>query len=174
MAATYYIDGYNVIHHSSILRPIAAQNFESAREALIEKVALFCVATGYPAKIIFDGRGRRAEPAPVTIPAPGLEVVYAAGHKSADAYIERLVYTAHDRRSVIVVSADAGIRNFCRGLQAMVMAPDNFLATVRETAGETRSRIENLQRSDTLQRVEERLDPGMLDRLRKIKEDLGG
>ncbi len=54
MPSTYYIDGYNVIHHSSMLRPLADQDFEAAREAFIEKVGRFCVATGNEAKIIFD------------------------------------------------------------------------------------------------------------------------
>ncbi len=172
MPSIYYIDGYNVIHHSSLLQPLAKQSFETAREALIEKVARFCAATGAPAKIVFDGRGRRTEPSPPSQSTPGLEVLYSPGHKTADALIERIVYTAADRRSIIVVSGDRGIRTLCRSLGALVMEPDNFLSTIRESDRETRATLENLQRADALHRMEHRLSEDQIQRLRNIKKKL--
>lgn len=173
MPPTYYIDGYNVIHHSSWLKPLAAQDFESARDALVEKVARFCVATGGQAKIVFDGRGRQTQPLAPLTGIPGLEVIYSPGHRSADTLIERIVYTAQDRRSIIVVSADRGIRTVCRGLSAMVMEPDNFLATVREAEADTRASLEQVQRPDALLRIEGRLDQDTLERLAKLRQTLG-
>ena len=104
--------------------------------------------------------------------APDLEVLYSPGHQSADALIERVVYAATNRRAIIVVSADRGIRDLCRNLNALVMEPDNFLASVREADGNTRSTLEFLERGDTLRRVENRLDERDLDQLRKLKEKL--
>ena len=173
MPPIYYIDGYNVIHHSSLLKPLAAQDFESARDALVEKVARFCVATGGQAKIVFDGRGRQDQPRTSLPGVPGLEVIYSPGHRSADTLIERIVYTTEDRRSIIVVSADRGIRTLCRGLNAMVMEPDNFLATVRETEADTRASLEQAQRPDALLRIEGRLDQDALERLLKLRQTLG-
>ncbi len=172
MQSVYYIDGYNVLHHSSLLRPLAEQDFEAARGALIEKVGRFCSATGNQAKIVFDGRGRRAEPIPQLKLFPGLEVVYSPGHQSADALIERTVYGATNRRSIIVVSGDRGIRNLCRGLNALVMDPDNFLSSVRASDADTRAVIEKNQRPDNLRWMESRLGGASLDALRKLKTDL--
>jgi predicted RNA-binding protein with PIN domain len=169
----YYIDGYNVIHFSKLLQPMARQDFESAREALIDKVARFCTATGNHAKIVFDGRGRKIEPVAPAYKVSGLEILYSPGHKTADSVIERIVYSAPDRYSVIVVSGDQGIRTFCRGLGALVMEPDNFLASIRETDADTRATLKNLQSPDTQRRVEERLAPDALERLRQLKEKLG-
>lgn len=173
MPSTYYIDGYNVIHHSSTLQPLAMQDFEAAREALIEKVGRFCASTGTTAKIVFDGRGRRIQPMERLSHYPGLEVLYSPGHQSADTVIERIVYTSQDRRNVIVVSADRGIRDLCRGLNSLVMDPENFMKTIRESDAETRGTIANTQRNDNLLRVEERLDGTTLARLARIKQDLG-
>ena len=173
MPSTYYIDGYNVIHHSSLLQPLAEQDFEAAREALIEKVGRFCSATGSTAKIVFDGRGRRIQPMEPVSHYPGLEVLYSPGHQSADTVIERIVYTSSDRRNVIVVSGDRGIRDLCRGLNALVMEPDNFLKTVRESDAETRNTVTRTQKHDSLLRVEERLDDAMIARLARIKRELG-
>ncbi len=172
MRSTYYIDGYNVIHHSKLLQPLAVQDFEAAREALIEKVGRFCSATGSIAKIVFDGRGRKAQGMTPAAHYPGLEVIYSPGHQSADTVIERIVYTATERRSVIVVSADRGIRDLCRGLNALVMVPDNFLSTIRETEAETRTTVAQTQKADSLLRIEGRLDETTLERLARIRRDL--
>ena len=172
MPSTYYIDGYNVIHHSSLLKPLAVQNFEAARDALIEKVGRFCAATGSLAKIVFDGRGRQIQPLSPSLQYPGLEVLYSPGHQSADTVIERIVYKSPNRRNVIVVSADRGIRDLCRGLNALVMEPDNFLASVREADTDTRITLERIGRPDSLLRVEERLDDAALAKLAKIRREI--
>ena len=172
MPATYYIDGYNVIHHSATLQPIAMQDFEAAREALIERVGRFCSSTGATAKIVFDGRGRRIQPMARLPHYPGLEVFYSPGHQSADTVIERIVYTSPDRRNVIAVSADRGIRDLCRGLGSLVMDPENFMKTIGESDAETRGAVAKTQQNDNLLRVEERLSGTTLERLARIKQDL--
>ena len=172
MNSTYYIDGYNVIYHSSVLRPLALESFEIARDALIEKVARFCVASGHQVKVVFDGRGNRSESTTPLSGAPGLEVLYSQGQQSGDAFIERTVYAAPNPRNVVVVSADRGIRDLCRNLNALVMDPDNFLASIRETDGDTRATIQRIQRGDSLNRIENRLDGTALDRLLKHKQEL--
>jgi len=171
--ALYFIDGYNVIHHSSLLKPIAMRDFEAARDALIEKVAGFCATTGSRATIVFDGRGRRSEPVTPLGGVPGLEVVYSHGDKSADAVIERTVYTTPNPRDLIVVTSDRGIRSFCQSQGALVMKPENFIASVRERVGQTQAALDHLKRPDTDQRLENRLDEAALERLRKLRETLG-
>lgn len=171
MPQTYYIDGYNVIYHSSLLRPLAAQNFELARETLIEKVVRYCVASGSQAKIVFDGRGRGKD-AGAGRTIQGVEIIYSPGHITADSLIERVVYNAADRRAIIVVSADRGIRNLCGNLNALVMQPDNFLSSVHEADSQTRATIQNMQKPDTQRRVEERLDSKSLGALQALRDQL--
>jgi len=172
MATSYYIDGYNVIHFSKQLGPLSTASFENAREALIDQVARFCVMTGHKATIIFDGRGRKIEEGKAAYKVNNLEILYSPGHKTADSIIERIVYSAPDRYSIIVVSGDEGIRTFCRGLGALVMEPDNFLASIREADADTRATLKNLKQPDSQRRVEERLNEDALERLRKLKEKL--
>jgi predicted RNA-binding protein with PIN domain len=172
MADTYYIDGYNVIHHSAALRPLLKHSFENARDALIDRAARFAIATGLQVKVVFDGRGRKAESATPVLTAPGLEVMYSPGHLTADAMIERIVYNSPDRRSVVVVSADRGIRTLCHTLNALVMDPDNFLASVEEKDALTRSIVQNMQKPDGASRVEERLDGDTIEKLRNLRDKL--
>ena len=173
MPKSYYIDGYNVLYKSSSLRPLAEEDFESAREALIDKVALFCRATGATATIVFDGRGKRyAEFVDHGRNLAGLEVVYSHGNVSADALIERMVYQAKERREIAVVSNDQGIRMLCRGMGALVMEADSFLAEVRSIRDDIDRSMQRTKQPTSMERVEERLDSGMLEKLRALRDQL--
>lgn len=171
MPSLYLVDGYNVLHCSASLRPVARHDFERARAMLVDTVAMLCVNTGKRAVIVFDGRGKRAESAPAGPAAPGVEVLYAPGHLTADAVIERRVYGASNRLDIAVVSNDRGMRDLCRGMGALVMEADNFLAEARDArafiddaAAATRQRAGS--------HLDERLDPAAVDRLRALRGKL--
>ncbi|MBI3119303.1 MAG: NYN domain-containing protein, partial [Candidatus Hydrogenedentes bacterium] len=97
----YYIDGYNVIHKSSLLRPLAQQDFETARESLIDKVAQLCAAAQQECTIVFDGQAAyHPELAPHQRAVHNLHIYYSPKTISADAVIERWVYKAKNRLEV--------------------------------------------------------------------------
>jgi predicted RNA-binding protein with PIN domain len=168
----YYIDGYNVIHFCSQLKPLAMENFEAARDALVERVARFCAVTGETAKIVFDGRGRQADPTLPLCGTPGLEVIYSPRSQSADAYIEREAYMTSRRGDMVVVSGDSGIRTLCRGLGTLTMEPDNFLGTIEERLESERLGRDATQTGYTRHTVEDRLDEASRDRLRELRDNL--
>lgn len=173
MPKCYYIDGYNVLYKSSMLRPLAENDIESAREALIDKVVLFCRAVDATATIVFDGRGKRyAETVDHGRNLAGLEVMYTHGNLSADAIIERMVYQAKDRREIVVVSNDRGIRMLCRGMGALVMEADSFLQEVRGIREDIDRSMERTRQPTSMERVEERLEPDMIEKLRALRERL--
>ena len=171
MPLTYLIDGYNVLHHCSRLRPLARQSFEAARDSLIDRVARFCGITGNRARIVFDGRGTHADPAPHGI--GGLEVVYAPAHQTADGYIEREVYQTAGRREVVVVTGDGGIRRLCQGLGALVMGPDNFLVTVDDCLEQQRDERRWLNAGQNGTVLEDRLSDASMRLLREARDLLG-
>lgn len=172
MPLSYYIDGYNVIHHAPDLRERAQGDFESARDLLIERVARFCAASQSEARIVFDGRGRRADPVQPFRAPPGLEVIYSPNRQSADALIERMVYQTTERREIVVVSADRGIRELCQGLGTLVMTPHNFLETVQETLERDQAGLEYLRRHHRRYTVEDWLDPDSREQLDALKRRL--
>jgi uncharacterized protein len=173
MPTLYYIDGYNVIHHCAQLGPLARRDFEAARETLIEQLARFCAATGDSATLVFDGRGRRLEPVRPSKAAPGVQIVYAPRDRSADAVIERMAYHAENRRELVVVSADRGIRDLCRGLGTLVMDATNFLRTVEDVLARSRHHLIEHTRQHRQNRLRDRLDPDAIARLEELKNQLG-
>lgn len=168
----HFIDGYNVIHKSRTLGPIVRQDFERAREILIERIALFCIATGHQATIVFDGQARhRPETVEHYRHVPGLSVVYSPAKVAADTVIERYVYQASARLEIVVVSNDRGLRDLCRNMGALVMEADAFLGEVRASQAGT---SETLLRTQTPHpgHLEDRLDESSLGRLRALREKI--
>jgi predicted RNA-binding protein with PIN domain len=171
MAGTYFIDGYNVLHTARTLRPLLDTDFEAAREALIERIALICLG-GARAVLVFDGQSKaRAQHAPHGRPAPGLEVVYAPAHHSADTVIERMVYQEKNRLEVCVVSNDRGLRDLCRGLGALTMEADAFLESGREQRRELKHRL-GQSRKDAPAFIEDALDADALAALKQLRDRL--
>ena len=175
MAEHYLVDGYNVVHHSSVLRPLAIKNFEAAREAFVEKLVGFCLATRHRVTVVFDGRDQyaRIHDGQSARGVPGLEIVYSPGHLSADAVIERTVYNTPKRLECIVVSNDNSLRNLCRGLGSMSMDADHFIKTVRDHQGQLREGLSLHSRNaaqPTL--LEDRLDASAMEGLKALRDKL--
>jgi len=173
MAETYYVDGYNVLHKSSLLRPLADEDFESARDALIEKVAAFCAASGKRAVLVFDGRGRQQPQVQENnLGVKNLEILYGPGNLTADAVIERLIYQTSNKLDAVVVSNDRGLRDLCRGMGALLMDADNYLATGREARSDVSAVLARTRRDTTLDHLEDRLSGDALRRLKELKNRL--
>ena len=172
MASIYYIDGYNILHRSRSLRESARADLENAREALIDRVAQFCVATGHVAYLVFDGqRSHRAEKVAHHRNVPGLHVVYTPSDLTADSYIERHVYNHKDRLQVAVVSNDRSLRDLCRNLGALTMDADNFLETVTESRHDMSDVMERSNRVK-IEHLEDRLDGDSLRKLMELRKKL--
>ena len=169
----YVIDGYNVVHASSVLRPIMLQNLESAREALVDKVTDLCAATGQRALLVFDGRGEhQAETVEHFRGVNGLTVQYAPRKSSADTVIERYVYQASNRREIVVVSSDRGLRDACRNMGTLVMDADNFIRTVREIREENVATRERPRKDERPAHLEDRLSGDSMARLKDLRDRL--
>lgn len=173
MPSIYYIDGYNVLHHSTELRSLVRQDLETAREGLIDKVSVFCMATGNQAHLVFDGRGlHQPERTPNHLGIKDFEVIYTPTGSTADAFIERAVYKAAHRLGLVVVSNDRSLRDLCRNMGALTMDADNFLGTVREARVDTSAMVAGTQRNTGLSQLEERLGRDTLERLEQLKQVL--
>ncbi len=171
MSQTYYIDAYNVIHHSAELEALLHGHFEAARDKLIESIIRWCAASGEKAKIIFDGQGKYAEASANHPDSNAVEILFSSKHKTADMIIERAVFQAPRKETIIVVSADRGITEFCMGKGALVMHPKHFWTSVRDADSETRRSVENTQ-TTKIGSLEDLLDDSARSMLERIREEL--
>lgn len=175
VAEHYFIDGYNVVHRSSLLRPIAAQDLERAREMLVDKVICFCMTGNKEVTIVFDGREEEASRDRVERArnVAGFHVVYSPYHATADMVIERLIYREPKRLECVVVSNDQGLRSLCRGMGALTMEADHFLKIVREQQEDARNMISHARRGEAATLLQDRLNSDALQKLSALRDQLG-
>lgn len=174
MPRHYYIDGYNVVYQCPDLKAVALDDLERARDALVEQVVRHCGATGHRASIVFDGRGLgNLHRQSVQAVGPGVELIFSPARHSADAVIEREVYRSQNRRGLVVVSADRGIRALCHGLGSLVMAPKNFMETLRESVAHSRTFLSESTNAYTSSAMEDRLNEPSRSRLQRLRAELG-
>ena len=172
MSEILLVDGYNVIHQSQKLQHLVRQDLETAREALIDKVAHYCIQTGKHVVIVFDGRGPRVvQRSAHNRAVPTMEVLYSPGHLTADAVIERMVYQKERKMDAVVVTSDRGVRDLCRGMGALVMDANNFLQSIQETRADVGQTVRNTQKPAPIN-VEDRLDSASLARLEQLRKKL--
>lgn len=168
MSEIYYIDGYNLLHTHPGWTALANEDLEAAREAVVEAVSAWTLNRGCRACVFFDGQGRRPERVMHDAGRPNVEVMYTSSKLSADALIERGVYTAERRHTVIVVTADRGIRDFCLGLGAITMTPKHFLIGM-DSPLPSRPAV---RPGNPVGRVEDMLDDETAKRLREMRAKL--
>ena len=173
MVEHYFIDAYNVMHKSSLLRPVVAENLERARAMLLDKVVCFCLAGSKEVTVVFDGH--QAEQSlsvqAVSGHVPGMHIIFSPANTSADSVIERLIYQQHNRMQCIVVSNDGGLRSLCRGMGALTMEADSFLASVRQFQQGAREAIAK-QKDTRASLLEDRLNPESIRVLETLRPKL--
>ncbi len=176
MAEHYFIDAYNVMHKSSMLRPVAALDLERARDMLVDKVICFCMTGNQQATIVFDGRQEEQTQTatPPTGGIAGMRILYSPHHSSADTVIERLIYQERNRMNCIVVTNDGGLRSLCRGMGALTMEADSFLASVRHVQQRARELLEKRKGVESAPLLEDRLDEASMKMLAALRDKLPG
>ena len=121
MTETYIIDGYNFIRASALFKNMR-NDMESARNKLINTVAELSKYENCRISAVFDGKGL-----PEQYPEhDGFSIIFSGAGTDADSVIEKMVYNAKERLSLIVVTNDAHIRDIVRGAGARVMDTSHF------------------------------------------------
>ncbi|MDR1713109.1 MAG: NYN domain-containing protein [Coriobacteriales bacterium] len=168
------VDGYNVLRSGSRYRQLAAaanqpdhthDAFNSARQTLISDVATFA-GSEWRAVVVFDGGGNPSsdgQPRQVA----GVEVIFSAAGKSADAVIEGLAHQAASAgEEVLVVTSDAATQWTVLGRGVTRMSAEGFCA---EMGGVQREVVERAEQERLVKTtLAERLEPGTREALAKI------
>lgn len=137
------IDAYNVIHQWPEMRRALQRGSGVAREELARAVRVLHDHERVRVSLVFDGRGKEIE-----VERPGrpltFSYIYSSTSLSADDVIERMVGSAPDPKSYLVVTRDLAERHTIEALGARALSPDDLRAWVaqveRSVAGKLRTR----------------------------------
>jgi hypothetical protein len=167
------VDGYNILHAwPDLARSMRTESLEDARRRLVVRLGEYRASTGNEVLVVFDARRRTPGSLDREV-VEGVEVQYGSARESADHVIERLMYEASRRGTVLemVLATDDHLqRDLVRGMGVPTMSSHALLAEVEraegERSGEIRRRVEGLAATD---RIESRIDPEVRRQLETIR-----
>lgn len=114
------VDGYNQIFGWESLKDLARQDYNTARDRLIDILVNYQAYKGYKMILVFDAY-RVKERSQRDIQKENTTIVYTKYGQTADSYIEKLVHDLKKKYRLIVASNDGLIQNsiFAQGAQRM-------------------------------------------------------
>ncbi len=127
MAATYLIDGYNLLYAMGVLRGrVGPTGLEKARQRLLGLLAATFGAEASSVTVVFDAAG--APPgAPEAQEYRGVQVYFAVRHDEADDLIELLIRQSSAPRQLTVVSDDHRLQQAAGRRDCQVQGCETFL-----------------------------------------------
>jgi predicted RNA-binding protein with PIN domain len=192
----YLIDGYNVLHQllgrhgagkgtgrrSSRSRSVGGEvaddrpkpanaaadiDLEDERRRLLDRVASYMGGTSDRALVVFDSHSQVLQKNESA--TSNVEVYFGSFSQSADSIIEREVYALSAGENIVVVSSDYQ-------LQKTTFLPNVVRRSSRQFVADLQAhtkRIANLENCITMgHRIEERIDPDTVDRLKALRDEL--
>ncbi len=119
------VDGYNVIHAWPSLKRLLGVSLETARDKLIERLAVYGLVTGDEVTVVFDAHHSSAASNAEEL-VEGVRVVFTRKGHSADHVIERIAYEAAGAGDgFMVATSDRFQGDLVRGMGgAVISAPE--------------------------------------------------
>lgn len=117
------IDGYNLIHQSTLINFSGQQNFQQARETLIDRLADYKKVRRHKITVVFDGLNAPRFSLRKDV-FKGIEVKFSRRGETADAVIKRMA--AREKEKALIVSSDREITHFAVSQGAAAIASEAF------------------------------------------------
>lgn len=100
------------------------------RKDLLEEAARFAQTKKVKLTVVFDGAEEDFFPDGARF--KGVTIFYARPNSDADTRIKNLVENSRDRRTLIVVTSDRALADYCRRLGARVVSTKDFRQKIIE------------------------------------------
>lgn len=167
------VDGYNVLRSGSRYQNITRQPdythdaFNKARETLINDVVSYA-GRDSRAIIVFDAaKNSQSTGSQETI--GGVRIMFSPAGSSADKIIEKLAHDARERRvETLVITSDATIQDTVFGFGVDRMSAEGFCHEVGMHYEE--ARLDETPKVAEKRTVADRIDPAVVERLKKLRD----
>ena len=136
------VDGYNVIHAwPSLQRLLAETTLETARDKLVERLAVLGQLNGAEVTVVFDAHHSAARANSLDV-VDGVRVLFTRKGHSADHVIERMAYEASATGDVLTVAtSDRFQRDLVRGMGGAVISSLELERRVKDADDEMGRRV---------------------------------
>lgn len=169
------VDGYNVINAWDILKTLANESLELAREKLNSLISEYTQYTGYKTILVYDAyrvkdfsvRQERLK---------NLEIVFTKENEIADSYIEKYITSLSKKRylEIFIATDDISIMQIGQGKGAVHISTAELLINVNTANLKIRDKIKkNHVGNNSLNNFIDKDTYKLLDELRKgdVKEE---
>jgi predicted RNA-binding protein with PIN domain len=144
-------------------------DLEEARKRMVDRVASYMGRSSDRAIIVFDSHTQMLQKQESA--TANVEVYFGSFSHSADSIIEREAFAASAGENVVVVTSDYQLQKTIFRANVIRRSSRQFVSDLQE---ETR-RIAISQNCTTMShRIEDRVDPGTADKLKRLREMLEG
>lgn len=171
----YLIDGYNVLHQLMGHRQAPADasapfgpgepDLEDARKRLIDRIASYMGRTSDRAIVVFDSHAQTLQKQESA--TANMEVYFGSFSHSADSIIEREAFATSAGENVIVVSSDYQ-------LQKTIFRPNVIRRSSRQFVSDLQDETKSVAISQNCirmsHRIEDRVDPETVDKLKALRD----
>jgi predicted RNA-binding protein with PIN domain len=163
--SVYLIDGYNLLHQA-VGHDVVA-DLEDERRRLIDRIASYMGGTSDRAIVVFDSHAQMLQKQESA--TANVDVYFGSFSRSADSIIEREVYALSSGESVVVVSSDYQ-------LQKTIFIPNVIRRSSRQFESDLQENTKRIAISPNCttmsHRIEDRIDPETVDRLKALRDQL--
>jgi predicted RNA-binding protein with PIN domain len=146
---------------------LGERDLEDERRHLIDRIASYMGGTSDRAIVVFDSHAQMLQKTESA--TANVEVYFGSFSRSADTIIEREVYATSAGESVVVVSSDYQ-------LQKTIFLPNVIRRSSRQFVADLQEHTKRIAISENCitmsHRIEERIDPGTVDRLKALRDEL--
>lgn len=118
------------------------------RRDLLETVARFAAAKRVKISVVFDGAEENFFPDGASY--KGVKIFYSRFGSDADARIKNLVENSKEKRTLIVVTSDRALGDYCRRVAAQVVRAQDFRLKLEEARADDleRTRADGVKSED--------------------------
>ena len=149
---TVIVDGYNVIFAWEELKKLAMEDFEAAREALMNLLSNYAAFTRNSVVLVFDAYRVAGNPGK-KFDFHNIHVVYTQERELADVYIEKLIAEIGKNEKVRVVTSDNLIRLSAARVGVLRVSAADFALEINEVGKRIEDFIEALRNADPKTRI---------------------
>jgi predicted RNA-binding protein with PIN domain len=161
----YLIDGYNLLHQ--MLGHKGLPDLEDERRRLVDRIASYMGVSSDQAIVVFDAHSQMLQKQESA--TRNVEVYFGSFSRDADSIIEREAFSISQGKGVVVVTSDYQ-------LQQTTFRANVIRRSSRQFAGDLQEHTKSIANSPDCitmsHRIEDRIDPGTVDRLKTLRERL--
>ena len=140
------VDGYNVIHAWPQLKALLRDSLESARDKLVDRMAVYAQVRNSDVTVVFDAHKSAAMNNSEQM-NQGVRVLYTRKGHSADHVIERIAYAAGEAGDPITVAtSDRFQSDLVRGMGGAVISAAELERQVVEAEKELSRSVDRYNR----------------------------